>query len=275
MGKFTGLDGREILKKAATEITRNGTEMSLTAEWDHLPNEHRTRIRTERTGSIRATRAEARQAIEDWATGERAAAQKRLNANPVGTAAEESRRVAEELRIGRMVEMARASGNAKSAAEDIAERATKAYAAGNADEASVLARASVELGGPAYATEIIKNVELDRTLADPEKAKALKDLGDVEVVLAAFHRDINVAVAQSLQQSVKLAQATGDKSDAMDLQRETVAASIPAKIAAWEGAQTTGTRYAEPLGVLSGGPTDFSHPIRSTHAAQSSEGGGA
>ena len=275
MGKFTGLDGREILKKAATEITRSGTEMSLTAEWDHLPNEHRTRIRSERTGAVRATRAEARQAIEEWAAGERAAAQKRLTANPVGTAAEESRRVAEELRIGRMVETARASGNAKSAGDDIAERASQAYGAGNADEASVLARAAVELGGPAYATEIVKNVELDRSLADPEKAKAIRDLGDVEVVLAAFHRDINAAVAHSLQDSVRLAEALGDTSGAMDLKRETVEASMTAKIAAWDGARKTGTPYAEPLGVLSGGPTDFSHPIRSTHAAQPSEGGDA
>ncbi len=261
MGKFTGLDGRAILKKAREDIARSGVEMSVTAEYDHLPSEYRARIRTERTGAIRAARAESRQAIEDWAITERAAAQKRLAANPVGTAAEESRRVAEELRIGRMIETARASGNAKSMAADLAERASKAYGAGNADEASVLARASVELGGPEYAVEIVKNVELDRTLADPSKAQAIRDLGDVEVVLAAFHRDINAAVAQSLQDSVKLAEALGDKSAAMDLKRETVEASMSAKIAAWEGAQATGTKYQEPLGVLPGGPIDFSHPI--------------
>jgi hypothetical protein len=273
VGKFTGLDGRAILKQAQTEIYRAGTEMSLTAEYDHLPSEHRARVRAERTNTVRVVRAESRQAIDDWATAERADAQKHLNANPVGTAAEESRRVAEELRIGRMVETARASGNPKSAADDIAERASKAYGVGNGDEAHVLARASVELNGPSYATEIVKNVELDRTLADPEKAKALKDLGDVEVVLAAFHRDINASVAQALQDSVKLAEAIGDKSAAMDLKRETVEASMTAKGAAYDLASRTGTRYVSPPGVLSEGPTDYSHPIRSIHAA--SEGGDA
>ncbi len=271
MSKYTG-DGRAILKQAQTDIYRAGTEMSLTAEYDHLPNEHRARVRAERTTAVRVARIEARQAIDDWATAERANAQKHLNANPVGTAAEESRRVAEELRIGRMIDAARASGNAKSMAEDIAERASQAYAAGNADEASVLARTAVELGGPAYSTEIVKNIEADRILADPIKAKAMRDLGDVDVVLAAFHRDINAAAAQALQDSVKLAEAMGDKSAAMDLKRETVEASMTAKIAAWEGAQKTGTKYQEPVGVLPGGPTDFSHPIRSIHAAQSDGG---
>lgn len=256
MGKYSNMDGRAITKQAQADILRHGTEMSLTAAWDHLPNEHRARVRAEKTTAVRNARADARRAVDDWAKVARADAQKRLNANPVGTSAEESRRVADELRIGRMVDAARASGSAKSAAEDIAERASRALAVGNADEAHVLARASVELGGPSYASSIIENVELDRKLADPEKAKAMRDLGDVEVVLAAFDRDVNAAVSRSLQDSVKLAEALGDKSAAMDLKRETVEASMSAKIAAFQGAQATGTRYAEPVGVLSGVPTN-------------------
>lgn len=273
MGKFTGMDGRAISKKAREDIVRSGVEMSVTAEYDHLPTEHRARIRTERTGTIRSTREEARWAIEEWAKVERAAAQKRLSANPVGSAAEESRRVAEELRIGRMVEAARASGNAKSTADDIAERAWKAYSSGNADEANVLARAAIELGEATTAVAIVQNIEADRILADPEKAKALRDLNDVDVVLAAFHRDINAATSQSFQDGVKLARAIGDTHAAAEMQMQASEASRTAKMAAWVGAQETGTHYAEPLGVLPGGPTDFSHPIRSTHAAQSSEGG--
>lgn len=275
MGKFSNMDGREILKKAATEITRSGTEMSLTAEWDHLPNEHRARVRAERTGVIRATREEARQAIEEWAKAERASAQKRLSANHIGTAAEESRRVAEELRIGRMVESARASGRAPSIAGDIAERASQAYGAGNSDEAHILARAAVELDGPSYATEIIKSIELDRTLADPVKANALRNLGDVDVVLAAFHRDINAATSKAMQDGVALARAIGDTHAAAEMQMQASEASRTAKMAAWVGTQETGTQYVEPDGVLPGGPTDYSHPATFSHKDTRDAGGDA
>ena len=275
MGKFSNLDGRAIAKKAREDIVRAGVEMSVTASYDHLPNEHRSRIRAERTGAIRLTRAEARQAMDDWAKAERADATKRLNANPVGSAAEESRRVAEELRIGRMVETARASGNPRNAANDIAERASKAYGAGNGDEANILARAAVELGETTLAGVIIQNVEADRILADPVRAKALHDLNDVEVVLAAFHRDVNAAVSQSFQDGVKLAEAIGDKHAEAAMRMQASEASRTAKMAAWVGAQETGTQYVEPVGVLPGGPTDYSHPATFSHKDTRDAGGAA
>ena len=128
---------------------------------------------------------------------------------------------------------ARASGNARSKASDLAEQASRAYAVGNGDEARVLARAAVELGENTYAVEIVKNVDLDRTLADPEKARALRSLNDVDVVLAAFDRDINAATSKAMQDGATLARALGDTFTAQRLMTEASSFGREAKGAAF------------------------------------------
>lgn len=257
MGKFDSMDGRAILSRARQDIVRAGVEMSVVAEYDHLPAEHRARVRRERTHAIRSAREEATNAVTAWAEAERASAKKRLAARPVGTAAEESRRVADELRIGRIVEAARAGGNARGTAVDLAQQASARYALGDLDEASVLARAAVELGGPGGrdAGDLGESIQLDRDLADPAKASAIRDLRDVDVVLAAFDRDVNAAYAQSMQDSAALARALGDGAGAAEVTRDVVQASLISKAAAKYGADQFGGAYAEPEGVLSGKPT--------------------
>ena len=256
--RYSGLDGRAIAKKAVADIARAGVTMDLMSMYDHYPVEHRARVRKEQTELVRALRAEAEQAVAAWADAETTNAHRALGARSIGTAAEESRRVSEELRIGRMVESARAGGNSKTAAADLADQADAAFRGGNRDEAMILARAAVELdpviSGRSMVGDIIETVQLDRDLEDPAKAKALRAIGDVDVVLAAFRRDVTAQVSHALQDSATLAKAIGDGAAAASSMQEASAEGRHAKLAAFAEAQRAGVPYVEPVGVVPGLP---------------------
>lgn len=247
--KYAGLDGRKITQQAREDIARAGVEMSVMAQYDHYPAEHRARLRAENTARVRAIRAEAKAAVREWAERAAAGARRRLGEQPVGTPAEESRRVATETKIGRLVASARAGGAAREEAASLAERANAAYEVGNLDEADVLAQASLELGGPRLAEDVSALVRYDRVAADPSKARAMKELDDIEVVTTAFERDLNATYAQSLQDSARLARAIGESES--DVAADIGEASRTAKMAAWVGAQKFGDgTYTEPAGVI-------------------------
>jgi len=270
MSKYDTIrDGRAIVASVREDVARAGVEMSVTAAYDHLPVEHRARIRAERTAAVQQARADGIAALRSWAETAAADARKRLRADPVGSAAEESRRVADELRLARTIEAARAEDArrglrvpdgmtravANGEAYELAARADRAYRDGDLDEAHVLARASVELGGPSLAREIVALVRYDRDAADPAKARAMGDLADVDVVLAVFDRDVTAAVSHSLQDSAALARSLGDDRGAALLTREIVESSLASKLAAAAGAARFAGEYAEPAGALSGMPT--------------------
>jgi hypothetical protein len=260
MGKYSKLDGRAISKKAREDIMRAGTEMSLTVEWDHLPDEHRRRVMNERTTLVRTSRDEARADFRDWAASARSDAAKRLGAARVGTAAEESRRVAEEMRISRLVESARASGTSRAVAADLADKAWRRFGAFDYDEAMILARAADELGEKRTAVqEIITSVQQDRDLADPQRARAMQDLQDVAVVEAAFERDLQAGVSQAMQDASKLALALGDSVGSSRLLVDASDAGRSAKIAAAMASPAFGgsVPYVEPAGVVPGLPTNL------------------
>ena len=248
MGKYRGSAGREIIDRAKADISRAGTEMSLMAEWGQYPNEYRASVRREKTSVVRVARMEAEQDFSEWAKAQRLDATKRLNATKLGTAAEESRRVAEELRIGRMVDSARAAGNAREVAADLTYRANVAYGQSNEDEAFVLARAANELGDHERSAEIIESVSFTRTLADPDKAKAMRDLQDVDVVEAAFKRDVTHAVAAAYQEGVKLARVLGDQQAEAELRRDASEIERTSKVAAWDASVKEGVPFSAPVG---------------------------
>lgn len=257
-GKYKGLDGRAVTKLARESLAKLGAELSVTVGADHLPIEHRTRIRDERTASIRAVRTESRAALAEWAEEAAREARKRLASDEVGTAAEESRRVVSEMRISRLVESARATGDVRTTARDLADRANRSYESGNLDEADVLAQASAELSDNRLAVEVQALVRYDRMAADPAKARAMRDLDDVEVVVKAFERDVNASFSGALQESARLAQSLGQ--NAGDVMEDMTNASVTAKMAAWSGAQEHGGEYREPDGVLPGYPLSLSRP---------------
>jgi hypothetical protein len=249
MTRYTG-DGRAILAAVKSEISTAGTEMEINAAYDHLPVEHRARIRSERVRAIQEAREAARRDLSAWAAEERASATKRL-APSLGTAAEEARRMSEELRITRLVESNRES---RGAPDDLADRAAAAYARGDKSEARVLAEAARELRPMQahLASEILANLEADEILADPQRARALRDLNDVEVVVSVFERDVAAATSKAFQQSAKLALALGDGAEAAKAMRDASADGRAAKLGAFLEAQRLGVPYQEPEGVVHG-----------------------
>lgn len=258
MGKYSGKDGRAILAAAKADISKAGIEMEVNAAYDHLPVEHRSRIRGERVQDIRMAREIARRDLLEWAAEERASATKRL-APSIGTAAEEARRMSEELRITRLVQSNK--DNARTAADDLADKASAAYARGDKSEARVLAEAARELRPTQaqLASEILANIEADEILADPQRAKALRDLNDVEVVLSVFERDMAAATSKALQQSAALAKALGESVGVSQAMQEASAEGRFAKMAAYAEAQRTGSTYQEPDGVVPGLPQNLDY----------------
>ena len=84
----------------------------------------------------------------------------------------------------------------------------------------------------------------------------MKDLRDIEVVIAAFDRDVLAATAQALQDSAKPAKAVGDNvAEAKAEMKEASEVSIRAKLEAFYGAQEFGDgTYREPIGLIPGLP---------------------
>ena len=271
MSKYASMDGRQITKAVQVEIQKYGVEMSLLAEWDHLPADHRARLRAEKTAAVRAARDEGRAALAAWADATVSGARARLREDPLGSPAEESRRVSDELRLARVLEAARAEDARTGAvipdgmsrpvrnasAYVLADRARRAYLDdSDYPEAVLLARASAELGGPPEAARWRDGAQALIDAADPAKARAMHELLDVEVVLAAAARDVNAAVAGALTSSAALARSAGEV--VPGLGEEAAAASMTAKMAAAAGAIAFGDgRYVSPLGVLAEGATNL------------------
>lgn len=260
MPGYEGQNGRQIIASAKEAIGRAGAEMRVLAAYDHLPAEHRARLRSERTHLARQTRDSATSALHAWADAQTADARRRLNAKPIGTAAEEARRNTNEIRIGRLVESARASGSAKTAAAELAQQADVAYDVGNLEDADVLSRAALELvPGTRVAQEVATLVQYDRVSADPVLARARHEIDDVRVVMAAAERDLNAAVSSALQDSARLASALGDHRGVSESRVEASAAGRHAKIAAALASKPFGgvEDYREPPGVVPGLPQDL------------------
>jgi hypothetical protein len=250
MPGYDGMNGRQIIDAAKERIGKLGSELAVLADQTEYPLDHRSKLRRERTASIRQERAAATDALRVWAAEATADAKRDLAADDVGTAAAESRRVATELRISRLVASARAGGNETSAARDYAARANAAYESGNADEADALSQASAELAPNRLAQEVQALIAYDRIAASPSKSRAMKALDDVNVVITAASRDVNAAYSSALQKSAALAAAIGEPSN--DVSYDMTAASVDAKMSAWLAAQSQGKPYQEPSGALPG-----------------------
>ncbi len=256
-GTYEGLDGRAIIAKARERIAKPGTEMDLSAGWDHLPAEARAKLRATNTRKVREEREEATAAINAWAAKTTGAARVALAKQSVGSPAEESRRVANELRLTRMVEASRANGSAKTDAREFEARAVEAAAFLDMDTAEMFARAALELNaGLGDANRVLNDVQDERDLADPERLKARRSINDASVVVAAFTRDVTATVSFALQGAAKLARSIGDAQGEMSSRSEAARESVAAKMAALVGAQAHGDgAYTHPEGALAEGPT--------------------
>jgi hypothetical protein len=259
-------DGRTILKSAQDQIRHASASIDVLSRDERTPIEYRQSVRREQLLAARQTFEAARRDLTAWAAQERADAQRRLNAKPVSDAATESRRVAQELRIGRLIDAAKAGNNPRTAARDLADRAVQAYGKGDADEALVLARAASELQpGERTAAEVLGNLEADEILASPARARALREIQDIDVVMAAAERDLSAAMAEALVQSSRAARDLGEHREVGVNLQAAAEASVRAKFAAFADSQLTGTPYQEPATGVSSIPT---HDGRSVESAQ-------
>jgi hypothetical protein len=264
--KYAGLDGRQVTQAALKEIRDAAAEMRSVTVRDELPTEYKTRIQRERTGAVKAARQESLDAMLAWSEEAVKAATKIINTRTLGTQAEETRRASDETRISRLVSTALTRGDQRATATDLAVQAEAAFNRGDADESWVLAQASMALGGPAlprnpsdpspmHPRTYIETIQTSRDLADPAKAAAFKALQDVNVVSAAFDRDVTGALAGALQDAIALAHTVGDHAGATLLMPEVAVASMRAKQAAFDGSRRFGDGvYKSPEGVLHEGP---------------------
>jgi len=245
--------GREITRAVVTDITKVAVSIELAQEWEHWPAEHRANLRRQHQAAAQSALAQGRAAIREWAVAEAEDAHRVLRARPIGSSAEEQRRTTNELRLGRLVDLGRASG-ATSAAKDLADRAERAYLDGaDYDEAVLLARAAIELGADARRTLDGAQQQLD--LADPAKAKALKAIAEADIAVAIYERDAVAAYSRALQSSASLARHLGEFEASTAAIQEASEASVAAKISAAIQSRESGEPYREPVGVLASGPT--------------------
>jgi tetratricopeptide (TPR) repeat protein len=247
--------GRAILEQLTIDLGRLATQMRQTVTADHLPADHRARLMKEKVEAARLLRQDASEAFDAWAASERTEARKVIRGRSIASPAEESRRVAEELRITRLVDSARVNGtNARRSAEDLGERAERAYQEGDTEEAMILARAALELdpASQANAAQIIAVVQVERDMEDPAKKAAYAAIENADIGTRIFLRDADAAYSATFQQAADLARALGDSVSVNNFALEATQASIDSKMAAAVQAQIAGTTYVEPDGVIPG-----------------------
>jgi hypothetical protein len=247
--------GRAILTQLTADLGKLAGQLHSAVTADHLPAEHRARLMAEKVEAARLLRQDASEAFDQWAATERSEARKVIKGRALASPAEESRRVAEELRITRLVESARINGtSARRSAEDLGERAERAYQDGDTEEAIILARAALELdpASQANAAQIITVVQVDRDMQDPAKKAAYAAIENADIGTRIFLRDADAAYSATFQEAANLARSLGDSVSVNNFASEATQASIDSKMAAAVQAVIGGTVYAEPSGVLPG-----------------------
>lgn len=250
------MTGEQILaavKSNVAEARRTLADAKAREDW---PVEYRRAQRNAALAVIERHVREGQAAFSAWATRERADAEKRMKAPPaIGSAAEESRRVARELELGRLIDSGRASDTPRIVARQYAEAAAEAYLDGDYYRAVTLGTAASSLGDPAGEKRAAAaQAMLD--LEDPGKAQALKDVRTVERGLMTFGRDVNAALADAYTAASEAAQAVGD--DHRGFARQAVGPSMTAKALALGLAERDDdgrvVGYAAPEGTLASAP---------------------
>jgi hypothetical protein len=256
------MGGQTILATLRTKLVEAKAAIGKATTDDSLPVEYRRRVRNEAVTTAQAEIREASVAFGEWAKAATADAKRRYSADPVGAAADETRRMTNELRLGRLVASARANGTPKVVAERYAEDAMTAYLDGRYDDAITFGNASLEVGGgglaSSRASSAVKAAQDQLDLANPERAQALTDIAEAEKGVRVFSRDINAAIADIYVGAANAAQAIGD--DDRLYRKNAVAPSMLAKSIEVEDAAVGGRAYSEPVGALAGSPTG--DPVR-------------
>lgn len=258
--------GTKILATLSNHLSESRRAIEAAMARTDWPVEHKRRLRDDAVADARGATAQARAAIVQWATEAHADATRRYRADPVRGAAEEQRRVANELRFQREVDSAvRAAeriGSAKRVAQDLADKAASTYLGSDRyEEALAYAIAADELGHP-QGKQLRATIQQQIDLGDPDKARALKDLAEVASVMATLDSDVEGALAGVLQAASVAARQNGD--DGRQLAKDAASQSASAKMRAWYLARANGEEYSEPAGTLPSAP----NPVPPMHGGR-------
>jgi len=284
MAKYTKDMGPDAIVAGVTKSLKDSASALVLLAQDYRePTARKVARRLEILREGDASINEAIAAFEAWAKDTEATARRAIASDPVGSAAEESRRVANEMRLTRIIESSRAMDEAagprlvevapgesravaNASAYDLADRAGQAYLDGNYNDAVVFAEASLALGGPVSAKTHLHNAQVQ--LYTPAQAKAAAEIESIGTRRAEFNRDLNATVSAVFRGAAEVAAINGEKEEAETYTRAAANASSVSKMSAlvlaerdqW-GRVKSGT-YAEAEGVLPGGVTGT--PIRTT-----------
>lgn len=262
---------KSILADLAREIAALSADDGRDPAWKQRERAKLTREMERAVGAARNAHAAATDEARDDA-------RRRYAADPVGTAADEQRRVARELKIGRLVAAAERERSGPHGAVRVVEgrvvdaalvrageyvtKATTLYFDGAHEESQAWSQAALDLGlEDARGVHEMAQTALD--LANPARRQAIIDRNAADIEEAQFGREILAAQSAALRAAADAASAHGDHAAAQKLRAQAASASAAAKIGAWLGSRERGEGYVEPEGVFPGVPTGDSRGIRS------------
>ena len=258
--KINPLNGNTIRASLTEALNAHVMELNGIAVNDMMPRETKVARRSDAIVQAAAVITEAEAAFRAWAQSERESALSTLAQRPVGSAAEESRRVADELRLSRMIDTARATGTPATAAKAFAADAAQAYLDATGEdgyrEAVILADAAIALGGASVPGEAARVREAaSRRLETPAQQKARATLATLDLEDLATQRDLKAQAASLLSAGAKAAEAAGDDRTATEMKSRAAQASMTSKMLAFKLAQETEQAYVQPTGALPDRPT--------------------
>jgi hypothetical protein len=187
--------------------------------------------------------AVARSQMAIWASETEADATRRYAEDPIGSAADESRRVANELKLARLAK----SVTSTQAAAGMLEKARELFRLGAYAEAQVYATVAKD-GGAFGADNLAGACQTALDQSNPARKATVADRNEARTALAVFTRE---ALAQVSRIEAGLSDAAREMGDAEGAQAAGVRAamsSVGAKVAAFVAADESGTDYADPMG---------------------------
>lgn len=246
LGTYTAaMGGKKILDELTSQV---GSQLGVIRSsrktgdiTDFEPVEQKRAKRDAAVAIIRRHIGEAERAFNEWAGLQRADAERVMATAPgVGSAAEETRRLRDDMEVDRLVAAGLASGAPLNRAKQLAAEAEQAYmrVPGDYERAVVLARAASTLS-PGAGDDIRGLAQTQIDLADPAKAAAHRTLATLKLDIGTFTRDANRLVAQAFESAAEHAASLGD--DPREFTRTAAQASLAHKVAAAALAQATET----------------------------------
>ena len=243
--------GRAILGELISRLDLVQTNLITAVTRDDQPVEYRRQMRRAAVDEAKAQAESARLAMAEWARDAHNAAVSVWNSDPVGDVATETRRMATEARIARLIDSGQRiderMGRRGTAGRELAAEAEQAYLSGRYEDAIAAATAAEALGA-ANAARWRGEAETQVKLRDPDKARAFRELAEVRSVATVFEREANARLAAAMDTAARAARAIGD--DGFGHARDATKLSLSAKVAAWQQSQASGEPYVAPEGTL-------------------------